>query len=262
MSSLWRHGHLGHRSGRLAQRPLHAPGGLGALRRRLRQPGRDVRPRLPRHLADRGGLLPEAGAAVSSYGLGALGASLLGGTSPTASGDGTRSPSRCSRRPRRCWSSPRRALPVVLLLSALAGLTSELYRPAAGALLADLIPPERRLTGYALYRLAINLGFAAGPAAAGLLAERSFFLLFVGEAVSSAIFGLAALFFLPQGTRSTRAEEQPSELMRAIRGDRPFLLFLVASLLSAFVYFQQQGALLRTWSTRDSPSPRSAPSSR
>jgi MFS family permease len=61
--------------------------------------------------------------------------------------------------------------------------------------------------------------------------------------VSSAIFGLAAFFFLPQGTRSTRAEEQPGELMRAIRGDRPFLLFLVASLLSAFVYFQQQGAL-------------------
>jgi predicted MFS family arabinose efflux permease len=45
------------------------------------------------------------------------------------------------------------------------------------------LPPERRLTAFALYRLAINVGFAAGAATAGLLAERSFLLLFVVEAV-------------------------------------------------------------------------------
>ena len=50
--------------------------------------------------------------------------------------------------------------------------------------------------------------------------------------------------------------------MRAIRGSRPFLLFLVASLLGAFVYFQQQGALPLRQIVGDSPSPRSAPSSR
>jgi MFS family permease len=186
----------------------------------------------------------QAGAAVSAYGLGALGASLLGGY--LADRLGRRNAialSMLSAAVTMLALSQAGTLPLVLVLSALAGLTSELYRPAAGALLADLLPPERRLTGYALYRLAINLGFAAGPAAAGLLAERSFFLLFVGEAASSAVFGLAALFFLPEGARSARVDEQPGELVRAIRGDRPFQLFLVASLLSAFVYFQQQGAL-------------------
>lgn len=186
----------------------------------------------------------QAGAAVSAYGLGALGASVLGGY--LADRLGRRNAialSMLSAAATMLVLSQAGTLPLVLVLSALAGLTSELYRPAAGALLADLIPPRRRLTGYALYRLAINLGFAAGPVAAGLLAERSFFLLFVGEAASSAVFGLAALLFLPQGTRSARAEEEPGELVRAIRGDRRFQLFLVASLLSAFVYFQQQGAL-------------------
>lgn len=205
----------------------------------------------------------QAGAAVSAYGVGALGASLLGGYLADRLGRSNAiALSMLSAAVTMLLLSQAGTLPLVLVLSALAGLTSELYRPAAGALLADLLPAERRLTGYALYRLAINLGFAAGPATAGLLAERSFFLLFVGEAASSAIFGLAALFFLPEGARSARVDEQPGELVRAIRGDRPFQLFLVASLLGAFVYFQQQGRFHCTSSTRASPSPPSAPSSR
>lgn len=186
----------------------------------------------------------EAGAAVSAYGAGALGASILGGY--LADRIGRRNAiavSMLSAAATMLALSQAGDLWLVLALAALAGLTSELYRPASAALLADLIPPERRVTGYALYRLAINLGFAAGPATAGLLAERSFFLIFLGEALTSAAFGIAALLFLPEGTRSRRHEEHRGELVRAIRADRPFQLFLVASLLGAFIYFQQQGAL-------------------
>ena len=195
-------------------------------------------------LTEEGYSAAQAGAAVSSYGAGALGASLLGGY--LADRIGRRNAiavSMLSAAATMLALSQARTLALVLVLSGLAGLTSELYRPASAALLADLVPSERRVTAYALYRLAINLGFAAGPATAGLLAERSFFLVFLGEALTSALFGVAALLFLPEGTRSHRAEERPGELLRAVRADRPFQLFLVASLLSAFIYFQQQGAL-------------------
>jgi MFS family permease len=186
----------------------------------------------------------QAGAAVSAYGVGALGASLLGGH--LADRTGRRNAialSMLSAAATMLALSQADTLPLVLGLSVLAGLTAELYRPASAALLADLVPSEQRVTAYALYRLAINLGFAAGPAVAGLLAERSFFLVFLGEAITSALFGIAALLFLPQGVRSQRHEEAPGELVRAIRADRRFQLFLVASLLTAFVYFQAQGAL-------------------
>jgi MFS family permease len=186
----------------------------------------------------------QAGAAVSAYGVGALGASLLGGY--LADRIGRRNAialSMLSAAATMLALSQADTLPLVLGLSVLAGLTAELYRPASAALLADLVPSEQRVTAYALYRLAINLGFAAGPAVAGLLAERSFFLVFLGEAITSALFGIAALLFLPQGVRSQRHEEAPGELVRAIRADRRFQLFLVASLLTAFVYFQAQGAL-------------------
>src|SRR3990170_2622047 len=65
------------------------------------------------------------------------------------------------------------------------------------ALLADLVPPQQRVTAFALYRLAINAGFAFGPAAAGFLADRSFFWLFLGDALTSAVFGVVALVALP-----------------------------------------------------------------
>jgi MFS family permease len=77
---------------------------------------------------------------------------------------------------------------------------------------------------------------------AGLVAERSFLWLFVGEAATSTILGVVALVGLPEGIRSHRAEERPGEALRAIRGDRRFVLFLVASILAAFVYFQSGSA--------------------
>ena len=36
----------------------------------------------------------------------------------------------------------------IIVLTGLVGLTGELYRPASGALLVDLIPPERRVTAF------------------------------------------------------------------------------------------------------------------
>jgi MFS family permease len=131
-------------------------------------------------------------------------------------------------------------LPLIMALTLLAGLTGEMYRPASSALLTDLTPPGDRLPAFALNRLAINLGFAVGPATAGLLAERSFFLIFLGDAITSVVFGVIALVALPEGVRSRRGEERRGEAVRTMLRDRAFALFLVASVLGAFVYFQGQ----------------------
>ncbi|HMB17697.1 MAG TPA: MFS transporter, partial [Gaiellaceae bacterium] len=131
-------------------------------------------------------------------------------------------------------------LPLIIVLTTLAGLTGEMYRPAAAALLTDLTPAGERIPAFALNRLAINLGFAAGPAVAGLLAERSFFLLFLGDALTSAAFGVIALTTLPEGVRVRRGEERRGEAVRTMLRDRAFLFFLMSSVLGAFVYFQSQ----------------------
>jgi MFS family permease len=115
-----------------------------------------------------------------------------------------------------------------------------MYRPAAAALITDLTPAGERIPAFALNRLAINAGFAAGPAVAGLLAEHSFFLLFLGDALTSVAFGVICLVALPEGVRVRRKDERRGEAIRTMVHDRLFLFFLISSVLGAFVYFQSQ----------------------
>jgi MFS family permease len=138
-------------------------------------------------------------------------------------------------------------LALILVLTGLAGLTSEAYRPASSALLADLVPEGRRVTAFAAYRFAINLGFSAGPAVAGLLAERAFVLVFVGDAVTSAVFGVMALALLPathaHAPLAPAGGAERPQPARRILSDVPFLMFLASSTIAAIVYFQQEAAL-------------------
>lgn len=133
--------------------------------------------------------------------------------------------------------SQAQSFPAFVALAVLAGATAELYRPAASALIADVTRPDQRVTAFAVFRLAINLGFAVGPVVGGLMAERSFFLVFAGDAVTSVAFGIVAVFLL-----SNRVSEH--EPARAGRGamvvlrDSYFLLFLIASTITSFVYMQ------------------------
>jgi MFS family permease len=193
------------------------------------------------YLRDRGYSIAEAGLVVSFYGVGNVIAAGVGGW--TADRFGRRNAlalSMFSSAVTLLLLSQATSLPLIIVLTTLAGLTGEMYRPAAAALLTDLTPAGERIPAFALNRLAINLGFAAGPAVAGLLAERSFFLLFLGDALTSAAFGVIALTTLPEGVRVRRGEERRGEAVRTMLRDRAFLFFLVSSVLGAFVYFQSQ----------------------
>src|SRR6185369_15777207 len=114
----------------------------------------------------------------------------------------------------------------------------ELYRPASSALLADLVSAEHRITAFSTYRLALNAGWAFGPATAGFVTERSFFWLFAGDATSSLLFGLVAWLFLPHGVRTARTETGWSFAVRSIRANPEFLHGLAASVSIALVMYQ------------------------
>jgi MFS family permease len=136
-----------------------------------------------------------------------------------------------------------RTLGLIILFAALFGLASEMYRPASSALIADCVPEANRVAAFAAYRLAINAGFAMGPAVAGLLAESSFAYVFYGEALTSAAYGLIALFWLPEGTRVRRHEEGRGEFIRTLSRDRVFAVFWLATLAIHLVYFQSLSTL-------------------
>jgi MFS family permease len=130
----------------------------------------------------------------------------------------------------------------IVPIAFLAGLASEMYRPAGGALMADLVPEGRRVTAFAVLRFAVNLSIAGGAAVAGFLANHSITWVFLSDAATSIVFAAVALAALPQGTRVHATEDGMGGYRRALR-DRAFAVFLLASLLAGFVYFQQQSTL-------------------
>lgn len=81
------------------------------------------------------------------------------------------------------------AISIFLLVNSIFGAV---FQPTANALVSDLLPPAKRLDGYALTRSAGNLGWAAGPAIGGFLAGYNYGLLFI---ISSAITFLSCLIF-------------------------------------------------------------------
>lgn len=196
------------------------------------------------YLRQKGYSVPQAGLALSAYGVGGVAAAFIGGHLADRIGRrNTIVVSMFLSSATVLALSQEQALSTVVVVTALTGLSAELYRPAASALVADLTAPGERVTAFAVYRIAVNLGVAVGPAMGGFLVDRSFFSLFVIDAVTSALFALIALFALPNTRGEPATGGKPRGSVRVILEDRGFLVFLAASLLGSIVFMQFNGTL-------------------
>jgi MFS family permease len=137
---------------------------------------------------------------------------------------------------------------LLFLLVGVIGIFAQLYRPAAAAFLLDVVSDDRRTTAFAVYRLAINLGMAAGPVLGGILSGYSYNWIFMVDALSSIVYGVVALTMLPE-TAPPATEPGQERLSRssagyrAVLGDRPFVLFLLAMVAATYVYAQATATL-------------------
>jgi MFS family permease len=201
--------------------------------------GAFVVPFLTLYLTRQGYSVTEAGMAVGAYGVGGLCASLLGGH--LADKIGRRQTIALSMflgAATMMLLSQAHHLEPIILLTALTGLTAEFYRPASSALLTDLVPPSLRLTAFSALRMAFNAGFAFGPAMAGFLAAYGYFWLFAGNSAACVLFGIVALFLLPNATYNWQANASWSEAWKIFRHDRKLHQLLAANLAIGFVFFQ------------------------
>jgi MFS family permease len=114
------------------------------------------------------------------------------------------------------------------------------FDPPANALVADLVPAEQRVAAFGLQRMAVNIGTAAAPAVAGVLASRfhiSYAHLFYG----SVPFTLLATFLVARIRMPAAAPALHPPSWRdlfAFRGDRAFVRFLLATV--SFYLLQAQ----------------------
>jgi MFS family permease len=110
---------------------------------------------------------------------------------------------------------------ILLLLFSLALFAGMLF-PANTALMSKICPPGLQIKGFALNRLAGNLGATIGPAVGGVLALRDYRLLFWADGLTS--LAAAALFaLLWKGTRLKAEEIGPAEMNEAGREEHGIL---------------------------------------
>ena len=135
-----------------------------------------------------------------------------------------------------------------LMLVLLFALTMEMYRPAAAAMLGDLVKPAQRPHAFGLMYIAFNLGFAFAAPIGGYLARWPRWL-FWGDALTTAVYGVIVIWFIretrpaesqtPSAGKSESNGHVPwSQAARHIVHDTTFLLFSLAALLTSVVFMQ------------------------
>jgi MFS family permease len=129
------------------------------------------------------------------------------------------------------------------------GLLSNVGGPAQQAMVADILPEEQRAQGFGILRVVMNLSVTLGPAIGGLLAARSYLLLFISDTVTSLIVAGIVFVILPE-TRPIWPGSKPQESFaltfagygRVLR-DKFFMIFMGASILMVTVYVQMNSTL-------------------
>jgi MFS family permease len=129
-----------------------------------------------------------------------------------------------------------RDLVLIGIAAFLSGLAIDLYRPAVSAMIADLVAPEHRPRAFALLYWVINLGVAVAGITGGILATRSYWLLFVVDAVTCLGFALLIARKVPE-TRPQRTPGDRGGYGQAL-SDGLLLTLAVAILLGTIVYMQ------------------------
>jgi predicted MFS family arabinose efflux permease len=117
-------------------------------------------------------------------------------------------------------------------------LVADAFRPAVFVAINAYSKPENRTRSITLIRLAINLGFSAGPALGGLIiAGAGYSGLFWVDGITCFLAGMLLLKLL----HPKKALQNPAEVIlqpKAVLKDRPYIIFILAMILFGFIFIQ------------------------
>ncbi len=131
---------------------------------------------------------------------------------------------------------------LIVAVAPLLGFFTDICRPPLQAAVADVVAPDRRARAYGLLYWALNLGFGGAAALGGVLAEHSFGLLFIIDALTTFAFGAIVAFGVPE-TRpagahaSAQQRTHGSAWLEPLR-DRRFRRFALTQLVLLVAFVQ------------------------
>lgn len=118
---------------------------------------------------------------------------------------------------------------------------ADMFRPAMFVSLGTYAKPENRARAFTLVRLAVNLGFAAGPALGGLIIMGIGYKGLFWVDGSSCIIAILIFAMLVKEKKASAFldKENPGEILVAsVFKDRIFWIFLFVSFATAMIFFQ------------------------
>lgn len=182
----------------------------------------------------------QAGRSISIFGLGSLTGSYLGGwLSDRIGSTNVQKLSLLLSGILYIWLGQLRSLWSIDLVIFVLATASGLLYPANSTSMARVCPPEIITKGFALNRLANNLGATIGPAVGGLLALRNYGLLFWVDGLTclAAVILFSLAWKKPEQHLRAKAQEKIQSSLSPWR-DRPFLWLLPLVVVWGCVFFQ------------------------
>ena len=129
------------------------------------------------------------------------------------------------------------------------GLLSNVSHPAHEAMIADILPENKRQEGFGILRVVANYAWIIGPTIGGFLASINFFYLFVIDSVISCIVAAVIYRTIPETKPAPHAHEKSESFLKTVAGyrfvlrDSAFVSFIVANIIMLLVYQQMYGSL-------------------
>lgn len=120
-------------------------------------------------------------------------------------------------------------------------IIADMFRPAMFVSLGAYAKPENRTRALTLVRLAINLGFAAGPALGGLLIMSVGYKGLFWVDGATCILAISIFWILVKEKKKSKYtdKEHPGEVLtHSVFKDTPFWIFLTGTLITGILFFQ------------------------
>ncbi len=128
---------------------------------------------------------------------------------------------------------------MICLFTYLLSFVNEAFRPANSTAIAFYSKEENRTRSYALNRLAINLGWAAGSALGGIIAHHNYELLFwVDGSTNLLAAGIMLIAFKPLNFNKSKSVSKVKEKAKSAYQDKIYIAFVLTAVLFASCFFQ------------------------
>jgi len=131
----------------------------------------------------------------------------------------------------------------------ISGIFTDVGVPAYEAVFMDMLPEEKRASGFGIRRVAFNLAIVIGPVIGGFIAGRSYLALFIIDAIVSSIVAFMVFMLIPETKPSSPQGEEHESTAQTFAGyldvlrDGKFMAFTLVCLLTWLVYMNMSTTL-------------------